>query len=112
MQCAVGSGQTVEIQRREDKGRRLAVTEFEACSSLGPRASRPHAAQAGPCRVRSLLFTGTAGVPPASSSEFTQGTVESFNPGDLAFNEAGGTPAVPVKSRPLISHLCPLTSVL
>ena len=35
------------------------------------------------------LFNGTAGVSPASSSEFTQGKAESFNPDDLVFNGGG-----------------------
>jgi ATP-dependent helicase/nuclease subunit A len=40
-------------------------------------------------RIISLVDTGTAGVSPASSNAFTQGTVESDNPGDVAFNESG-----------------------
>jgi hypothetical protein len=35
------------------------------------------------------LFTGTAGVSPASSNTFTQGAIESGNPGKVAFNESG-----------------------
>jgi hypothetical protein len=39
---------------------------------------------------------------PASSYPFTQGTVEPDKSNYVAFNAAGGTPAVPVKSRPQI----------
>ena len=38
---------------------------------------------------RVKLFTGTAGVPPASSGNFTQAQVESVNSQDVAFNESG-----------------------
>ncbi len=34
-------------------------------------------------------FTGTAGVSPASSDEFTQGAIDSDRPGDVAFDESG-----------------------
>src|SRR5258708_6854907 len=42
--------------------------------------------------------TGTAGVSPASSSGFTQGTAESDNPQDVAFNAGGRDARGPSKS--------------
>ena len=44
------------------------------------------------------LFTGTAGVSPASSIAFTHVAVEPIKSVHMAFNEAGGTPAVPVRN--------------
>jgi hypothetical protein len=55
-----------------------------------------------PCASELNLFTGTAGVSPASSCEFIQGVAKPFNSSDVAFSEAGGTPAVPVKRLNLI----------
>ena len=44
------------------------------------------------------LFTGTAGVSPASSSGFTPGRVNPFTQTQWHSTLAGETPAVPVKS--------------
>jgi len=44
------------------------------------RIARPHSGTAN---------TGTAGASPALSNGFTQGTFESDNPDDVAFNESG-----------------------
>jgi hypothetical protein len=44
--------------------------------------------------------TGIAGVSPASSNGFTQGTVESDKPESVAFNEGGRDARGPSKSGP------------
>jgi hypothetical protein len=49
------------------------------------------------------VFTGTAGVSPASSDKFTQVTAESDNQRDVAFNESGRDARGPSKSRLVLS---------
>ena len=72
--------QTVSLRR---------AVEGTGYFSLGPRASRPHQAVALILRVQVPVFTGTAGVSPASSIKFTQVTAESINSDKVAFNESG-----------------------
>ena len=70
---------------------RIALSDKSACQRV-----------VGQFDIMSISFTGTAGDSPASSDKFTQVTVESDNPGDVAFNESGRGARGPSKDAGLI----------